>query len=160
YSFMHVGRTPGPKTAETVVNVNKEDGVCFHFAYVDFKNALLQQAWLRCSDLIHEKKNYAKINNKYYLPRGGDLKLSPVPQEWLTGLTLPKESDNLPRSWHLPAIVSFFDKYGIEFFEPLEIWDIKELSDEFIKRTGRKPKPSKLHIYLQPLIKLRRKFKH
>jgi glycosyltransferase involved in cell wall biosynthesis len=157
YSFMHVDRTPGPKTPETIVNINKKDGVCFHFAYVDFKNSLLQQAWLRCSDLIQEKKNYVKINNKYYLPKGGDLNLSSVPGEWLKGLTLPAEPENLPHSWHLPAILDFFDKYGIEFFEPLEIWDISELNDEFIKRVGRKPKSSKAHIYLQPIIKLRRK---
>jgi glycosyltransferase involved in cell wall biosynthesis len=156
YAFMHVGRTPGENTS--LIKLDENDDVCFHFAYVDFKNAILQQAWLRCSDLIQNPKDHIKINNRYYLPAGGDLKVSVVPKEWLEVLTLPQNPDGLPSSWHLAATLRFFDTYGIEFFEPLEIWNIDELRKEFIKRVGRKPKSSKAHIYLQPIIKLKRKF--
>ena len=121
------------------------------------ENCLLKQSWLRCSELIKSPRDHIKINNKYYvLTEKADLELSKTPKEWLEGLDLPQNVENLPFTWHLQSMLGFFDKYGIEFFEPLEIWHIKELEQEFIRRVGRKPKPSRMHIYLQPIIKLRR----
>ncbi len=158
YSFMHVGRTPGENKKENIIKINNSQGVCLHFTLVNWKNNMLKQVWVRCSDLIEKQESYAKINNRYYNPaEKKQFHLSDTPTEWLEGIDLPKNVERLPLDWHLPAILKFFDIYGIEFFEPLEIWDIKELENEFIKRIGRKPKSSKLHIYLQPFIKVKRK---
>lgn len=158
YTFMHVGRTPGENKHENLIKINNNEGVCLHFTFVNWKNFMLKQAWVRCSDLIEKQESYAKINNRYYNPaEKKQYKLTTTPIEWLNGLDLPKNVEDLPLDWHLPALFKFFDIYGIKFFEPLEIWDIKELENEFIKRIGRKPKSSKLHIYLQPAIKIKRK---
>jgi hypothetical protein len=158
FSFMHVGRTPGENTDENLIKIDNKQGVCLHFAYVDWKNCLLKQAWLRCAELIKNPNNHIRINNKYYVfVDKPNVKLSAVPKEWLKELTFPQDVENLPITWHMKGILEYFDKYGIDFFEPLQIWHIKELEKEFINRIGRKPKFSRIHIYLHPVIKLKRK---
>ena len=37
YAFMHVGRTPGENTKENSIILSNKEGVCLHFAYVDWK---------------------------------------------------------------------------------------------------------------------------
>ncbi len=160
FAFMHVGRTPGLTTDQNSIRLEPQTGACLHFTFVNWNRCMLKQAWCRCSDLIHEPGRYVKINNKYYFPeKNPGFKFSPIPKEWFEGLVMPANIENLPPSWHLKTVISFFDRFGIENFEPLEIWDIPELRTEFVKRVGRQPKPSVLHIYLQPLIKLRRHIK-
>ncbi len=156
-SFLHFGKTPGENKAENLVKVQDSAGTVLHFAYADFNAALLRQAWYRCMELIKSPKNYVKINNRYFLPnRGEGFKTKEVPKEWLSGIVLPKFSFQIKDSWRFKVILNWFDSYGVEFFEKLEIWEISELKEEFVKRTGRKPKNSRLHIYLRPLIKVKR----
>lgn len=160
YTFMHVGRTPGKTTEQDTIKLTPDQGVCLHFTFINWKNCMLKQAWVRCSDLIEKKESFAKINNRYYNPaEKKQYQLAKTPPAWLAGIDLPKDVDKLPADWHLPALLKFFDTYGIERFEKLEIWDIEELNQEFVKRTGRRPKSSTLHIYLQPAIKLKRNLK-
>jgi hypothetical protein len=156
-SFLHFGKTPGANDPQNLIKINDSEGVCLHFAYADFKSALLRQAWYRCMELIKHPKNYAKINNRYYLPHQGNFKVSAVPKSWLEGLILPQNGNLSPTSWRQQNIFDWFNQFTPEFFEPLEIWHIPELRHEFVKRVGREPKSSRMHIYLQPLIKLRRK---
>lgn len=159
-SFLHFGKTPGPNLPQNTVKLPESEGVVMHFAYADFKNAIIRQAWYRCMELIKNPKAYVKINNRYYLPKQGrEFKLAQVPEAWLKGIVLPQLTTTLPDPWRLKIILSWFEQYGVEFFEPLEIWGINELREEFEKKTGRNPKNSRLHIYLQPFIKLRRKIK-
>jgi glycosyltransferase involved in cell wall biosynthesis len=159
-SFLHFGKTPGENIPQNLVKISEQDGVVLHFAYADFDNAILRQAWYRCMELIRNPKDYIKINNRYYLPKAGaGFKTLAVPNDWLVGLTLPKALEPVESSWRLKVILGWFDEYGAEFFEPLEIWNVQELRDEFVKRVGREPKASKMHIYLQPLIQLRRNLK-
>ena len=157
-SFLHFGKTPGPNTPENSTKITDQEGVVLHFAYADFQSALLRQTWYRCMELLKNPKNYVRINNRYYLPNSGaDFKVEPVPKAWLEGLVLPQSPGPKKNVWRLKVILDWFHKYGPEFFEPLEIWDIPELRVEFIRRLNREPKPSQAHIYLQPLIKLKRK---
>jgi len=39
----------------------------------------------------------------------------------------------------MPKILEHFDNKGIEYFEGLRIWHIPQLTEEFVKRTGRQP---------------------
>jgi hypothetical protein len=39
----------------------------------------------------------------------------------------------------LSEIKSWFNKYGVIYFEHLNIWDIQELKEIFIKKTKRNP---------------------
>jgi glycosyltransferase involved in cell wall biosynthesis len=157
-AFLHFGKTPGPNLPTNLIKVSDAEGVCLHFAYVDFPGALLRQAWYRCMELIKSPKNYIKINNRYYLPKQGkNFKTTQVPKSWLTGLELPKINIPVEKQWRFKSILHWFDVYGVNFFEPLQIWDLAPLKNEFILRTGRIPRSSKLHVYLQPVIKIKRK---
>ena len=40
----------------------------------------------------------------------------------------------------LPGIFKYFEDYGVEYFEKLNIWHIPQLRNYFIKETARKPR--------------------
>jgi hypothetical protein len=133
----HIARVP-PSFLSHCKKV--DDTPIVHLQWASWHKTQLKQAWYRCTELIASPKNYLAINTSYStsLDRSG-IKLTPVPQEWTEGIDGLDAVENLPPTWHLREINTFFDKYGIEFFEPLQIWHIPELENEFIKRMGRKP---------------------
>ena len=55
------------------------------------------------------------------------------------------DGDRLP-SWHQRDILAWFDQHGIERFEPLEIWHVPALREEFRRRTGRRPRPDRSYL--------------
>ena len=69
-----------------------------------------------------------------------------LPPDWLDRLTLPAASVDGEAAWHDAEMLRLFDERGIEFFEPLEIWHLARLRDEFRRRTGRDPRPDRSHI--------------
>ncbi len=150
YAFLGVGRTPGKASPEKSIFWPEKEGVIIHFQFSAWKMTQLKQAWYRCSELIKADRNVKRINNTYAISLDNPTaKLSPIPPKWLDGIELPK---NIPQtSWHLDKILDWFDEYGIEFFEPLQIWHIPELHDEFIKRESREPK---IKIYPKWLVRL------
>jgi len=150
YAFLGVGRTPGKTSPEQSIYLPEKDGVVLHFQFVAWQQMQFKQAWYRCSELIKGKRNAKRINNTYAISLENPTAiLSPIPPKWLDGIELPK---NIPQtSWHLDKILDWFDEYGIEFFEPLQIWHIPELHDEFIKRVSREPK---IKIYPKWLVEL------
>ena len=107
----------------------------------------LKQAWYRCREWIDGGRSAATINAGYAAtfpePRA---RTSPVPPEWIAGLTLPDTASDREPSWHQRDIVAWFDQYGVEHFEPLEIWHIPVLRDEFKRRTGRSPRPDRSYL--------------
>jgi len=111
-----------------------------HFHFVAWRRTELKQVWYRCTELIAGKRNAKRINNTYRVTLMSDSVVGkPVPKEWTEGLVLPTNLENTTSEWHLIEIKGFFDKYGIEFFEGLQIWHVPELKAEFIKRAGRDP---------------------
>jgi hypothetical protein len=100
----------------------------------------LKQAWYRCCELINGKRDARRINNAYRITlMNGNIPSHPVKDSWVEGLVLPENLNNVTNSWHLSEILNFFNTYGIEFFEDLQIWHISVLREEFIKRVGRTP---------------------
>jgi hypothetical protein len=132
----HTSRVP-----EGFLNKNKkiEPLPIIHLQWVFWDKTQLKQAWYRCTELIQKPSEYKKINTSY--AHSLDKKTSALertPHEWI------QECNNLPhaeiqRSWHLKEILNFFDEKGVDFFEPLQIWHIKELRDTFIQQKGREP---------------------
>jgi hypothetical protein len=96
---------------------------------------------------LNGEKSAAAINEFYSVTfHAVRPRTTAVPREWVTDLTLPgPEADREP-SWHEREIRGWFDQYGIEFFEPLEIWHIVTLRTEFSRRTDRHPKPDRSYI--------------
>jgi hypothetical protein len=106
----------------------------------------LKQAWYRCRELL-DGQNPSAINQFYSVTfHDARVDTAPVPPEWVEDVTFPgDEGDRVP-SWHRREIVAWFDEYGIERFEPLEIWHIAELRNEFRRRVGRPPKPDRSYL--------------
>ena len=73
-----------------------------------------------------------------------------VPPSLLTEPEIPlPDVPNFDSEWNekcflradlLPGIYKYFEDYGVEYFEPLDIWHIPQLKNYFIKQTGRQPR--------------------
>lgn len=144
---MHVGRTPGPNEG-TWVNIPNTTGSVLHFQFSAFNNFQLKQCWLRCSDLIQRPNDSLSINQQYSITLlDSNVGLQKMPEEWYEGIPFPTVM-NFDPNWNestfvrkdlLSGIMKYFNDYGVEFFEPLEIWHIPQLKNKFFEKTGRFP---------------------
>jgi len=146
----HIGRVPYDKPYP---NVKMEKYPLLHLQFAAWKKSQIKQAWYRCSEIILEKNKSAKHINHTYAETfdSKQVKLKTIQPEWIKDIELPDNIENIGSEWHIKQIFSWFDECGIEKFEPLQIWHIPELHDEFIKLVGREPK---IHLYPKWLIAL------
>lgn len=129
------GRTEGPNGGN-IVRLPSSAGVILHFQFVDFRQAQMKQAWYRCVELTQSKRGPRRINHMYSITLDDEnVRCADITDTWLEAL---KHETRLNDS-HLHAIIALFNEHGILTFEPLEIWHIPELREEFFMRTGRKP---------------------
>jgi hypothetical protein len=110
-----------------------------HLQWIFWEKTQYKQALYRCTELVKKPKDFIHINSSYsHSLDSSPSKLSPTPKEWIIdygpGVQIPKKD-----SWHKLEIYKLFDIHGIEFFEPLEIWHIEDLKNEFVKRVQREP---------------------
>lgn len=142
YAFLGVSRTPGPNVEEEWVKLPPEQGAVLHYQFVPWWRTQVKQAWYRCSELMRSPGTAYDINLKYAatLDSPGAV-VEPVPTSWLDGISIDGGVVELPPAWHLDAILSWFEEWGIETFEPLQIWHVPALREEFIRRVGREPVP-------------------
>jgi hypothetical protein len=107
----------------------------------------IKQAWYRCRELVDGRQSAVELNEFYSITLPTRVATSPVPSAWLEGLTFPDFAavDRQP-AWHMAEILEWFDVHGIEFFEPLEIWHIDALGQEFRRRVGREPRPDRSYV--------------
>lgn len=159
YAFLGVSRTPGNSTIKPVI-LSDEDGVILHFQFSYWERNQIKQAWYRCSELISGSRTVRRINNTYRATLNGVVKTKIVKNVWIDNLYLPNKIPNNYSVWQFNAILEFFNKYGVEFFEPLQIWHIKDLNDEFVKRVGRRPKSKTFPVFLIWLNNLKNKIKN
>jgi len=116
----------------------KVDTPIVHLQWIYWKKTQYKQAWYRCTELIKNPKSAKTINSSYsHSLDSKNLKLSEVPKAWTEDCNIPPcHTDN---SWHEIEIYKLFEKHGIIFFEPLDIWHIPKLKKEFIRKVGRAP---------------------
>ncbi len=133
----HVARVP-PTFLD---NCKKIDGLpIIHLQWLSWNKTQFKQILYRCTELVKKPNDYISINSAYSHSLDCDIsKLSKVKPEWIEGIDSIKTAEDLKPTWHLQEIKKLFDEHGILYFEPLQIWHIKELEDEFIKQIGRKP---------------------
>ena len=155
--FLHMARTPGADTRDNVVKCPLEKGAILHFASEQLLPYQMKMAWYHCVELARRPDEAERINRFYF--RDWDethLRLKEVPESWLDGIPV----DDLPPSppsWQWTEMLRLFDEKGVEFFEPLEIWHVPMLREEFIRRTGRPPRESGWRTRLRRTIRLERK---
>jgi hypothetical protein len=161
----HTARTPSnPDGQGKIVELN--DCPLLHFQFVAWNRAEIKQAWYRCSELISSPKNAKRINRKYSASFDTSAAAmqrvitKPTPPGWTLGIKCPSQeifekTDNL----RLDEIKKWFNQKGVLFFEPLQIWHIKELHDIFVQTEGRKPKSKTYPLFITKLADFRNKFR-
>jgi hypothetical protein len=141
---LHEPRIPAP---EATPAIQADDLPVLHLQWMIPNRNQLKQAWYRCREWLDDGKSAADINGFYSVtfqaPRARTV---PVPPEWVADIVFPDGEGDLEGSWHEREILAWFDQYGIERFEPLEIWHIDVLRDEFRRRVGRSPKPDRSYL--------------
>lgn len=98
-----------------------------HFQFVNWENLLIKQAWYRCLEKIRDSDvRVEQINEKYgYSKNEEDLRLRPVPENWFEGYSFFDKNLYLDVvSWQKKQVLQWFDQYGTQYFEDLDIWDI------------------------------------
>jgi hypothetical protein len=143
----HTSRTPGKENTP----ITKMHNVpLIHLQWVFWNRAQIKQAWYRCTELIENNSRAWTINKKYKTSLDNtNAKLKATPKEWILDINIPT---NLNQQWQFKEILQWFDQYGIKYFEPLQIWHIQELHNEFVKKMGRQPK-----AILKPPLHIRAK---
>ena len=149
---MHLGRTPSSPSDinnESWRRLENEFGAVMHYQFSVYNNFQLKQSWLRCSELIQKPNQHQTINQTYGITLLDDnVGLAKMPNEWYNEIPLP-DVPNFDSEWNekcflradlLPGIYKYFEDYGVEYFEPLDIWHIPQLKNYFIKQTGRQPR--------------------
>jgi len=138
--FLCEQRTPGISNVPEM-RINEKQGVVLHWAYADWNAVQYKQAWYRCTELIEGTRSAFRINVTYSITLNNDsLHTDQFPIRWTEDIKLP---ENKRPNIHIDLINAYFDKYGIVFFEKLDIWRILELKKTFIVKIGRDPIPSK-----------------
>lgn len=121
------------------LRVNDTTGVVLHWQFSAFELMQWKQAWYRATELIEGSRSARRINHTYAITKDNPtFKLKTIPGNWTKNIILPTEVKN--GTQYKAALAAFFNAYSIEFFEGLDIWDIPELREEFVKKTDREPK--------------------
>ena len=148
---MHLGRTPSSELQvgdSHCRRLENEYGAVMHFQFSAYNNFQLKQCWFRCSELIQKPNQYQTINQTYSITLlDNNVGLAEMPKEWYNEIPLPSV-ENFDPKWKdnsfvrkdlLPGIYKYFEDYGVEYFEPLDIWHIPQLRNYFLEHTGRHP---------------------
>lgn len=136
---LHSGRLPDLRDPSRLIKL--EGFPILHLQWVYWNRTQIKQARYRMLEYVQADFRDAKaINAKYAITLGDENEgLSPIPKEWLEGITFPPDLMDLQPCWHYDDIVSLFEKYGLACFEPLQIWHLPELSQRFIAECGHIP---------------------
>jgi hypothetical protein len=140
---LHEPRIPADAEAPALRGENLP---MLHLQWLIPQRNQLKQAWYRCRELL-DGRDAAAINEFYAVTfHAARVATSPVPPEWTADITFPSAGGDLAPSWHQRDILAWFDQYGIERFEPLEIWHVPALLQEFRRRVGRAPRPDRSYL--------------
>ncbi|HTM04896.1 MAG TPA: glycosyltransferase [Vicinamibacterales bacterium] len=124
-------------------HVQAPDVAVLHLQWLLADTNQVKQAWYRCRELLHGRA--AREINAFYQftipPR--HVETAPVRPEWIEDVTFPDLAIDRERSWQEGEIRDWFDERGVAFFEPLEIWHVPRLRQEFVRRTRREPTPDR-----------------
>lgn len=155
--FLHMPRTPGSDARSNVVKCPLEKGAILHFSSEQMLPYQLKIAWYHCVELAHRPNDAERINRFYFRDwNESHLRLKTVPEAWLEGIPVD-DLQPVPSIWQWTEILRLFDEKGVEFFEPLEIWHIPQLRDEFVRRAGRQPREIRLFTRICRITRLERK---
>ncbi len=160
YVFLGVSRTPGNPDYKLVID--RKHGSVIHFQFLNTERSAMKRAWYMCSELIKADRSAQRINVTYDIQKDiKNIKTRPI----LSDSDFKITDNSVTRydyktDWRFTEIFNWFDKYGIEFFEPLDIWDNKTFKNEFEKRTGGIPVPKIVSRWIIKLNDIKNKIKN
>ena len=141
---LHQPRSPGETADRTIVAAQLP---ILHLQWMLRERNQMKQAWYRCVELLHRGDPAEKINRFYAVTLPVRfVKTTAVPREWVEDVTFPDPAIDAEPIWQEQEILSWFDQHGAEFFEPLDIWHVTRLRQEFRRRVGRQPRPDRSHL--------------
>lgn len=160
YAFLGVSRTPGDPLNRVVID--RSEGSVIHFQFLNTDRSEMKRAWYMCSEIIKGDRSPQRINVTYDIQKTRDDihtgALTPDINFELVDNSLSKYDYN--QDWRFKEIISWFDKYGIGFFEPLDIWNNRVFSDKFIKKMNRRPIPKIVPRWVMILNDIKNKIKN
>lgn len=127
-----------------------------HLQFLYPEESLIKQIWYRCSEFVKNPGRVKKINLTYSVTKTDDLKLDAVPPDWIQKLDLPSRPVS---NWRKEQILQWFNQYGIEFFEPLDIWYLPEFKEMFVQKMHREPRIKTYPLILIKINILKNKIK-
>lgn len=140
YQWLHVGRTPGENNDRTFLRLNLKYGGVMHYQFSDWKNFQIKQCYYRCAELVKKPGLEIAVNQQYSITLDDpNSVVRAAPESWYSLYPKP-DLFARPRDWRWERIMLYFDEYGAEYFEKLNIWHVPELKEEFCKRVGRQPR--------------------
>lgn len=97
-----------------------------HFQYANWMNYLIKQSWYRCLEHTQQMRPPHAINQAYgFAKNETGLIVTSSPQEWFDGYNFFNPNDvKTPDNWRKKMILGWFNQYGIDYFKPLDIWDV------------------------------------
>jgi hypothetical protein len=140
---LHEPRVP----LDGAVDRLRADVPVLHLQWLIAERNQMKQAWYRCRELLDGAKPAAAINEFYSvtLPDPA-VRTADVPAAWVEGVTFPDLAIDREPTWQERDILGWFDTYTPAFFEPLEIWHIAKLRDQFRRRVDRSPQPDRSYV--------------
>ena len=113
-------------------------GAVLHYQFSNWEAFQLKQAWYRCSELIqNDGKKHDEINSKYkitleesnYLNDFKNIfKTSKIPSYLFDDVHQPDlEKIYNQSAWRLNQIQKWFDTFGKEYFQDLDIWHLDNI---------------------------------
>lgn len=110
-----------------------------HLQHLAKTRNMYKQAWYRMQEHIDGKRSPIRINTTYAYSK--EIHAS-IPKQISDTFVLENWkliNQNAPFTEYLERINSLFTEYGVDFFEPLDIWHITELHQIFTNKVGRDP---------------------
>ena len=157
--LIHFSRTPVRYSRETWSN-SLHDGAVIHTQFGQWRRTQLKQAWYRCLELVFTNQKARQINSTYEITLERMVNsVVPIRSDWVEGIKFPRDIGIFELDWHANEILGWFEKFGPQYFEPLDIWDIKVLRDYFETNVGRPPRrPLYPSVLRKKVSKIRGKF--
>ena len=140
-----------PNTSEII---KLPDNPLLHFQFIAWESSQIKQAWYMASELISGQFSARRINHKYEGSLQKNAVVIETPTEWIN--SIPEAQSVIPpkettKIWQFEKLIGWFDNFGLEYFEHLNIWHSDLLHAMFIKKKGRNPKPK---FYPRILVKI------
>ncbi|MBW1800193.1 MAG: glycosyltransferase family 2 protein [Deltaproteobacteria bacterium] len=110
-------------------NVTLQDLKLMHFQFINFDRMLSKQRRYRAMEAMELGEKHAEgINLRYGITKDErKVRLSDVNAEWFEGWSkLGIDLDNFDDStvyWYDVEVLRYFEKMGIDFFSPIDLWD-------------------------------------